>query len=97
MTDEEYGEDLLKKAKEINFQMDVCLQDISWIRERIQVLYDKVLVDPISDREASLKELNFLIQKRNINLAARNKLKEKSHQLGLLINGFFKQNLWKEL
>lgn len=97
MTDNEYSEQLLEKAKEISFQMEVCLQDITWIQERIKILHDKVLTDPFGNQDESIKELEFLTRKMNINMETRAKLKEKNHRLGLLINGFFGKEIWKDL
>lgn len=97
MTADEYSAQLLEKAKEISFQMEVCVKDITWIGERIKILQSKVAANPHGNHEEHHKELNFLIQKLNINIATRAKIKKKNKQLGLLINGFFGQKIWKEI
>lgn len=97
MTPEEYSAKLLEEAKEISFQMDVCLTDITWIGDKIKALEAKVTKAPFEEREAAIKELEFLTQKLNINIATRTKIKEKSRELGQRVNAFFGKPIWGEL
>lgn len=97
MTPNEYADSLLREAKEINFQYEILVNDITWIEEKIRALYEKVLASPFTQREENLKDLEFLMTKFRINLEAREKMKAKSLELGVKINEFFGKDLWKPL
>jgi hypothetical protein len=97
MTHEEYGDSLLREAKEINFQYEILVNDITWIEEKIRALYEKVLADPFTMREKHIEDLEFLMTKFRINLEAREKMKAKSLELGAKVNEFFGKDLWKPL
>lgn len=97
MTPEEYGESLLRESKEINFQYEILVRDITWINEKIQALYHKVLAGPFTQREENMKELDFLMQKFHINVETRARMKAKSRELGARVNAFYGKEVWKEL
>jgi hypothetical protein len=97
MTPEEYGDSLLKEAREINFQYEILVNDVTWINEKIEALYFKVLSDPFTKREENMKELDFLMQKFRINLEAREKAKARSREVGAKVNAFYGKDIWREL
>lgn len=97
MTTEKYAKSLAKEAKEIIFQMNILLQDIHWIEDKLKSLYEKILVDSSTDREKNMEQLNFLINKHRINVETREKIKTKNHELGIRINKLVGNNLWKDL
>ena len=97
MTHEEYGDSLLKEAREINFQYEILVKDITWIEKKIRELYERVLADPFTQREEHMKDLEFLMTKFRINVEAREKVKAKSKEVGDKINAFFGKNLWGDL
>ncbi len=97
MTEQEYSEKLLAEAKEISFQMEVCLQDINWIGDKIKILHDKVVESPFEEREAAIKEMEFLTRKMNLNVATREAIRKKSQELGVRVNEFFGKKVWGTL
>ena len=86
--EEKYAESLLREAKEINFQYEILIRDIDWIKEKMQALY------ACTQRAKNIKELEFLMNKFRINVEARDKVKTKTHEVGAKINAFFGKKLW---
>ena len=97
MTPDEYADELVKECREISFQYDIVVKDITWIEEKIRALYEKVLACPFTKREENMKELDFLMNKLRINVEARDKIKTKSQELGTRINAFFGKEIWTDL
>ena len=97
MTPDEYADKLVVECREISFQYDIVVKDITWIEEKIRALYEKVLASPFTQREENMKELEFLMNKLRINVDAREKIKSNSRELGARINTFFGKEIWKDL
>ena len=97
MTREEYGDSLLKEAKEINFQYEILVNDITWIEQKMKALYERVLADPFTQREEHLKNLEFLTTKFRINVEAQQKIKAKCKEVGDKVNEFFGRKVWGDM
>lgn len=89
MTPEEYGNQLLEEAKEINFQYKLLNEDVRWLSERMDAVNAQLITATTDEQYKALeKEIEMIRRKFAINLAEQQKARQKMKEFDLKLAGF---------